>query len=58
MIMSVIAASLGYSFRCVCYITNHCCFIIVVYPTVAMFPLQGLYIVNGDVRVFFPLGLL
>ena len=53
--MSVIAASLGCSFLCVCCITNHCCFIIVVSPIVAMFPLQGLYIVNIDVRVlFFP----
>ena len=37
------------------YITNHCYFIIVVSPTVVMFPLQGLYIVHIDVRVlFFP----
>ena len=37
------------------YITNHCYFIIVVSPTVVMFPLQGLYIVMIDVQVlFFP----
>ena len=32
-------------------------FIIVLFPTVSIFPLQGLYIVNIDVRVFFTLGL-
>ena len=53
MIMSVIAVSLGCSFLCVCYITNHFCFIIVVLPTVATFSLQGLYIVNIDVRMLF-----
>ena len=53
--MSVIAASLGCPFLCVYCITNHCCFIIVVSPTVEMFPLQGMYIVNIDVRMlFFP----
>ena len=53
--MSVIATSLGCSFLCVYCITNQCCFIIVVSPTVAMFPLQGLYIVKVDDRVlFFP----
>ena len=52
-IMSVITASLWCSFLCVCYITNHFCFIIVVSPTVAMFSLQGLYIVNIDVKVLF-----
>ena len=53
--MSVIAASLGCSFLCVCCITNYCCFIIVVSLTDTMFPLQGMYIVKIDVRVlFFP----
>ena len=53
--MSVIAASLGSSSLCNCYITNHCCSIIVVSPTVAMFPLQDMHIVNIDFRVlFFP----
>ena len=53
--MSAIAASRGCSFLCVCCITNYCCFIIAVSPTVAMFPLQGLYIINIDFRVlFFP----
>ena len=51
--MSVIATSLGCSFLCVYCITNQCCFIIVVSPTVAMFPLQGLYIVKINVRVLF-----
>ena len=55
--MSVIAASLWCFFLCVCCITNNICFIIVVSPTVAMFPLQGLYIVNIDVQVLFSLVL-
>ena len=55
MIMSVISASLGCSFLFVYYITNHCCFIIVVSATVAMFPLQGMYIEKDWWRVlFFP----
>ena len=53
--MSVIAASLGCFFLYVCCITNNICFIIDVSPTVAMFPLQCLFIVNIDVQVlFFP----
>ena len=51
--MSVITASLGCSFLCVCCITNYCCFIIVVSLTDTMFPLQGMYIVKIDVRVLF-----
>ena len=55
MIMSMISVSHGCLFLCVCCITNHCYFIIIVFPTVAIFPLQGLFIVNIDVRVlFFP----
>ena len=55
MIMSVIVASLGCSFLSFCCIANHCCFINIVSPTVEIFPLQGLYIVNIDVLVLFVL---
>ena len=53
--MSVTAALRRWSFIFVCCITNHCCFIIVVSPTVSICPLQGLYMAKIVVReLFFP----
>ena len=53
--MYVTAACRGWSFLFVCCIINHCCLIIVVSPTVSIYPLQGLYMVKIVVReLFFP----
>ena len=58
MMMYVTAALRGWSFLFVYCITNYCCFIIVVLPTVYLFPLQGLYMVNIVVRLLCSLRLL